>query len=77
MERGETELVDATFGTIAFEIRAHKWDVQDPDNLPMLDRLAGLMDQARATLARGDVESTGKLVAEYRSLYRSQAEILQ
>ena len=48
MERGETDLVDATFGTIAFEIRAHKWDVQDPDNLPVLDRLAGLMDQARA-----------------------------
>ena len=76
-ERGETNLVDTTFGTIAFEIRAHKWDVQNPDNLPALDRLAALMDQARAALARGDLAAAGKLVAEYRSFYRSKAAILE
>lgn len=77
IERGELNLVDTTFGTIAFEIRAHKWDVQDSDNLPVLDRMAALMDQARATLGKGDLEATGRLVAEYRTLYRSNVGVLE
>ncbi|MCP4204804.1 MAG: hypothetical protein GY769_23085 [bacterium] len=76
-ERRETNLIDTTFGTVAFEIRAHKWDVQDPENLPLLDRLAGLMDQARASLAEGDFESTDEIVNRYRALYRSDVESLQ
>jgi len=77
VERGETNLIDTTFGTIAFEIRAHKWDVQDPANLPVLDRLAGLMDRARAALAAGDLSTTDRMVNEYRALYRSNAGILE
>ncbi len=76
-ERGKRDLIDVTFGTVAFEIRAHKWDVQDPDNLPVLDELAGLMDRARATLAVGDLAKTDRLVGEYRALYHSHADILE
>lgn len=76
-EQGETDLIDITFGTIAFEIRAHKWDVQDPANLPKLDRLAALMDQARETLAKGDLAATNELVADYREYYQAHADILE
>ncbi len=75
--RGNDVLIDVTFGTIAFEIRAHKWDVQDPENLPLLDRLAAMMDEARTAFAAGDVGTADTVVTEYRRLYRSNAEILR
>ncbi len=76
-ERGKSDLVDTTFGTIAFEIRAHKWDVQDPDQLPVLDRLAELMDEARDAHQRGDFEATDRHVDAYRALYQENAEVLR
>ncbi|MFQ5526483.1 MAG: cytochrome c peroxidase [Thermoanaerobaculia bacterium] len=76
-DRGELDLIHITLGTIAFEIRAHKWDVQDPDNLPTLDELAALMDRARELLAAGDIPGTDRVVAEYRNLYRTRADGLE
>ena len=52
-------------------------DMQDPDNLPMLDALAGLMDRAREHLATGDVDAADRIVARYRDLYRTNADILE
>ena len=52
--RDHTELMAVTFRTIAFEIRAHKWDLQDWAHMPVLERLAGLMDEAAAAVSVGD-----------------------
>ncbi|MCZ6507640.1 MAG: cytochrome C, partial [Acidobacteria bacterium] len=43
-QRQHSELIAITFKTIALEIRAHKWDVQDPSQMPTLDHMASLMD---------------------------------
>jgi len=58
-----------TYKTIALEIRAHKWDLQDWTKMPVLDKLAGLMDEAAAALEQDDDERVRALVGEYRQTY--------
>lgn len=69
--------MDTTFATIAFELRAHKWDVQDRRQLPTLDRLAQLMDEALEARRRGDLEAVAQRIASYRDLYEENAEVLR
>ena len=76
-QREKDDLIDTTFGTIAFEIRAHKWDVQDSAYLPVLDELARLMDEARAANGRGEFAAVDRLVAEYRTLYQENVDYLK
>jgi len=75
-KRNKTDLLTATFGTIALEIRAHKWDLQDWTHMPVLDRLAGLMDEAAAALQRGDRQRVRALVGEYRKTYQKHRKHL-
>lgn len=74
---GKQELIGMTMQTIAGEIRAHKWDVQDEQYLPVLDRLAELMDEGYAASQRGDMKTADARVAEYRRLYEEQKENLK
>ena len=74
--RDRTELMAVTFRTIAFEIRAHKWDLQDWAHMPVLERLAGLMDEAAAAVAAGDRKRATELVAEYRRLHEQHKDDL-
>ncbi|MEM7351706.1 MAG: cytochrome c peroxidase, partial [Acidobacteriota bacterium] len=76
-DRQKPQLVDATLATIAYEIRAHKWDLQDPQHLPVLDRLAELMDEARAANGQGDRAATEARIAEYRQVYEEHKEVLR
>lgn len=75
--RGRADLNELTFQTIASEIRAHKWDVQDQGYLPVLERLAELMDEAYAASRAGEESRVDELVAQYRDLYEGNAEVLQ
>ncbi len=75
--RERLDLAALAFATVAFEIRAHKWDVRDPGYLGVLDRLAELMDEARGAAAAGDAATAGERVAEYRDLYRENAAVLK
>lgn len=75
--RNATGLLDVTFRTVASEIRAHKWDVQDTSYMSVLDRLAELMDQAIAANGRGDQVAVAARISEYRDLYRQNAESLK
>ncbi len=75
--RGRLDLAADAFATVAFEVRAHKWDIQDASYLGVLDRLAELMDEAREAAAAGDAAAAGERVAEYRDLYRENAEYLK
>ncbi len=78
LERREKPgLMEVTFETIAYEIRAHKWDIQDRSQLPVLDRLAELMDQASAANREDDSEVRRARVAEYRRVYAEHKEVLR
>ncbi|MEE8137384.1 MAG: cytochrome c peroxidase [Thermoanaerobaculia bacterium] len=74
---GKPDLLDTTFRTIASEIQAHKWDVQDQRYLPILGRLAALMDEATEAIRAGDGATVDTRVAEYRRLYEDNLENLR
>jgi cytochrome c peroxidase len=75
--RNETVLIETTLGTVAGEIRAHKWDAQDRACLPVLERMAELMDEATGALRAGDLPRADARVAEYRRLYLDNVERLR
>ena len=75
--RQKPKLMDVTFETIAFEIRAHKWDLQDRSHLPVLDQMAQLMDEAHAANQRGDRAVVDARVVEYRRVYEDHKEVLR
>jgi len=76
-EKNKPALMGITFRTIAAEIRAHKWDLQDQAHLPVLDKMAELMDQADAACKKDDRATIRKLVAEYRETYEKNKEVLK
>lgn len=76
-QANKSEVINALFRTVEQEIHAHKWDVQDPARLPVLNRLASLMGEAYEANAAGDRERVDRLVAEYRSLYEENTDNLK
>jgi cytochrome c peroxidase len=76
-EKNKPDLMGLTFRTIATEIRAHKWDLQDYAHMPVLDKMAALMDQADAARKTDDRATMRKLVAEYREMYDKYKEVLK
>jgi cytochrome c peroxidase len=76
-EKNKPDLMGLTFRTIATEIRAHKWDLQDYTRLPVLDKMAALMDQADAARKTDDRVTMRKLVGEYREMYEKNKEVLK
>jgi len=75
--RGLNELLDMTFRTVALELRAHKWDVQDKSYLPLLEERASLIDAATEANAAGNAELMRQKVASYRDLYAENKEVLR
>lgn len=71
------ELINITFQTISEEIRAHKWDLQDYQYLPVLDRMADTMDQAYAANRKGDRPAVDQLVLKYREIYEKYKNVLK
>lgn len=71
------ELMNITFQTISGEIRAHKWDLQDYQYLPVLDRMAGMMDQAYVANRKGDRQAVDQLVLKYRETYEKYKHVLK
>ena len=73
---GNWELIEMTVRTIAQEIHAHKWDLQEREYMPILNLMADLMEDAGEAQDAGDYETVDHLVAEYRAIYSEYAEIL-
>ena len=71
------ELASLMFQTIATEIQAHKWDIQDTDHLGTLDKMEALMDDAYLANEQGDTKQVDALVAEYRKMYDEHADVLK
>ena len=75
--RKKTQLINITFQTIASELRAHKWTLQNVEHMSVLDRMVDLMDSAYEANRRGDREGTDASVRQYREIYSANAEYLQ
>ena len=75
-EIGKSDLIDITFQTIAQEIHNHKWDLQDQNYMSILNRMAGLMEEALSSNQNGETASVDAIVTEYRVLYQEYASQL-
>lgn len=75
--RDEHRLVQITLQTVADEIHAHKWDVQDRQQLPTLNRLASLIESAASAIGAGEWVSAEAILDEYRALYEEHQEVLR
>ena len=71
------DVIATTFDTIALELRAHKWDVQDKRQLPVLEDLAVLMDEAYEANQVDDRDRVVASVEAYRRLYAAHTEDLK
>ena len=76
-EKNEQGSINLTFQTVALEIRNHKWELQDSQYRPILERLAEIMDEALAANREGNVEEVRTKVGEYRALYAKNVEVLK
>lgn len=76
-QKNKPELMNATFQTIALEIRNHKWELQDYAHLPTMEALAELMDEAYEANQRDDWDNVVASVEAYRRLYAANVENLQ
>ena len=74
---GNSALLETLFQTIGAEIRAHKWDLQDLAQMPVLNRLAKLMDDAYISATAGSESDMDRLVEEYRTTYAAYAAVLK
>lgn len=70
------ELIEMTVKTIAQEIHAHKWDMQEREYMPVLNLMAELMEDAGKAGGAGDYKTVDFLVAEYRAIYSEYAELI-
>lgn len=77
MQMNEPEIASTIFQTVAAEIRAHKWDVQDTAHLPTLDKMAKLMDDAYTASTARDYTLCEARVEQYKRIYEANAEVLK
>ena len=68
-EKDKPGLMNTTFQTIALEIRNHKWELQDYSVMPVMERLAEIMDEAYAANLGGQRRLVREKIDEYRDLY--------
>lgn len=71
------DLMNMTFQTIASELRNHKWELADNTYLPVMERLAELMDEAYVANKEGDRSMVDQKVDQYRKLYEANVEHLK
>jgi cytochrome c peroxidase len=76
-EKNKPELMNTTFQTIALEIRNHKWELQDYSAMPVMERLAEIMDEAYAANLGGQRQLVREKVDEYRNLYAKNIDRLR
>jgi len=70
-------IVVTTGRTVAFEVRAHKWDLQKPEHAPLMDKLADLADGVADAASADDWKRAMQCYRDYVGLYRKHADDLQ
>ena len=76
-DKNKVEPMNLTFRTVGSEIRNHKWELQDMSFLPVMNRLADIMDQAVTENDANNLEEVDLKVAEYRKLYNDNVDNLK
>lgn len=75
--RRKPEIIRILLQTVAFEVRAHKWDLKDPRLEPVMEELAQALEVGYAALEAGEMARVDEAVAKFRTLYRRHKEDLQ
>jgi len=70
-------VVVTTGRTVAFEVRAHKWDLRDTANAPHMDRLADLAESIAVAAERDDWKRAMQCYRDYVTLYEKHKAELQ
>ena len=76
-EKQKPQVMAMTFQTVALEIRNHKWELQDWSVMPVMDRLAQIMDEAYVAIQAGDLEKVRDDVRRYDQLYQKNVDLLK
>jgi hypothetical protein len=71
------EIIIITLKTVATELEAHKWDVQDRRHMPVLDKLESLIREAALLFEMGNVSAADGKIAAYRKLYEKNTSALK
>jgi cytochrome c peroxidase len=75
--RYKWDLIATLFTTVAGELRAHVVNLQDAKHAPTMEKLAVILEEARAASKRGDVPGADAKVEEYRRFYQEQIDALK
>ncbi len=76
-QRKKKELITILLRTVADEVQAHKWDVQQKEMLPTLNRMEGLLREALAAHQAGKIDETEAKLAAYHGMYEENVEQLK
>ena len=76
LARGKNDVLGVVLRTVAFEVRAHKWDLEDPSLEPVMEEMAQSLDDAYAALETQDMALVDRKVQHYRALYNQHREAL-
>lgn len=76
-EKGKKELIAITLKTVATELQAHKWDLQNPKHMPILNKMELLIREAVELHRNGKTKEVDAKIAIYRGLYRKNVEVLR
>ena len=76
-QRKKKELITVLLKTVAREMQAHKWDVQDKENLPILNEMEEKLSEALRAHLAGDVKLTDQKIAAYSALYQKNQDKLK
>lgn len=75
--KGKGGLIAILLKTVAREMGAHKWDVREKENLPILDEMEGALREALRAHLAGDARRTDEKIASYQRLYAKNREKLK
>ncbi|MDA0999097.1 MAG: cytochrome C [bacterium] len=75
--QGKKDLITTLLKTVAFELRGHKWDVQDKGHLPILNQLETLLREALDLHLQGKSKEVDAKIAAYRTLYEKNVDKLK
>ena len=76
-QRKKRELITVLLKTVVREVQAHKWDVQDKGNLPILNEMEKKLNEALRAHLAGDVKMTDGKIAAYHALYQKNQDKLK
>ena len=76
-QRKKKELITVLLKTVIREVQAHKWDVRDKENMPVLNKMEEKLNEALRAHLAGDAKMTDDKIAAYHALYQKNQDKLK